>query len=272
MPEAAGEEKAAIDLAKSYIESYSYSESGSQRRSVLQSSATIVALRLSELEKIIAPLKEWQEQAKKWPEARRQAAAKLSEKWRMEKPELIDLGQFALWQKNSSLSGFLAVTKRAQLHTNPRLLIKPPVAGAKLLFGYGNWRRGHEQDKNISLPLAAEEYLAGPREKKWPALRLTRNFFLAPFTVGQDRFDYIYLNPRTNRPLGEAAWLKRDRDYLWRIPEGEAPLILAQGYTQGIASRAEIYTGLNLLNPFLGLPSTDYLDTEFFQATGWGGF
>ncbi|MGE0615407.1 MAG: clostripain-related cysteine peptidase [Bacteriovoracia bacterium] len=287
-------EKVAIDFATRFIETYSYLKQGSQRRAVERSSATLSVVDTTRLRATV-PL--WQTLARELGPTRLGGEAKrvLNQQLaanRMERPDLVDAGSMLLavrrlkqWPSEAkpaiaksadALIETMELAQAGKLHTNPRIHVVAPRKDTTLVFGFEDWTRGHRDDtetlKKIPRSMQPATFVGGPADRDWPGLTVNQERYLTPFAPGLREFSYFFVDSLTLRLLSEPQSVTRDRDYvIFAATHPDNPVLFA-GYTQGIGKTAERYTGLNMLDPTLGITSIHYLDTEFFRQTHWGSF
>ncbi len=269
-------EETAVELAERFLESYSFAKRGSQTSAVFKSSATISVLDLRKFESLYPTIKAWSLELKKVVE---ELPAK-TKKIRMEKEDLVDFGAllqaFPNSQPAEELKTTLDLGSALARKTNPRLRVEAPKSGSLLVFGYENWKRGNKRDSDVleKLPehLTPTDFVDGPRRKKWPSRPVNIRLFLAPFTVGLNRFDFYFADPNTLRALTPRQSYERTQDYITRTAVTEANPLRFTGYTQGVGALAEKYTGLSVLEPGNSVPNLDYIELKFFQETGWANF
>ena len=264
---------AALDLAERYVESYSFTKKGSQRRVVEESSATITVMDTKKLSGLVSLLKNMGDKLKKYMPSKRSEWKKAFAPFQMERKDLVDIGQVGSYLKEGELISFLELNRRERKRSSPRLLLRLPAPGAKLLFGYDDWTRGFEGDKDIldRMPIKPEGFLAGPNAKKWPINSIVRGSFVSPFTVGMDVFDYYFIDG-SGKPLTRPESFTRHTDFFTYEAKTSRNPLLFIGYTQGVGDRAKIYTGLNISDPTLGVPTLEYPNLDFFKETGWGNY
>lgn len=270
---------AALNLAERFVESYSFTKEGSQRNSIEKSSATINVIDTSKLEPLVQKLKVFSTSFS--DKQIFKTARNFSTKIAMDKPELVDLGQ--LVKKLSQLSNLKNISKEiinllelnqaGRLQTNPRLKIQPESSDSVLTFGYNNWTRGHKEDEFLLslLPknLNPTSFITGADSKLWPARKIKKRIYISPFIPGIQIFNYSILDGITQKTLLFSQNFKRTKDYYsFRSTEVSNP-ILFSAYTQSIGSQAEKYTGLNISDPSIGIPTLDYLQNDFYKETHW---
>lgn len=275
-------------LAEAYLTSYSVLEEGSHSAAVYKSSATIAVIDPDKLEDLAKALGRVATAMKTAAEGWRPRLTRRIPNLKMAREDLVDVGATLLAMKDlgfvpgdgdravrEAIRG-LEVGRRGKLKTNPRALVRAPKEDSLLVFGYDGWKRGHEGDEDVlgKLPanLAPRAFVAGPADKKWPSRPVHKQLYLTPFSVGLNRFDFFFASPETLKPVGPRLSFNRDSDLVtFEAEDDDNPLVFT-GYTQGIGKTAERYTGLSVLNPLSGVPSLDYVETDFYKATHWGDF
>ena len=268
------------ELADKFLASYSFERQGRQRHARERSAATISVVDPGRLEALASPLE------KLWAEIKGGGADALERKLgrrraslAMEKADLLDLGGLAeaLESKGSAAARTLVSTLELRQSRRervvPRVRARAPVENARLVYGYDDWRAGHQADTvNLArLPkeLAPERFVAGPKGREWPSRTVRRRLYLHPFTVSQGIFNFYWLDPNGAR-LGEESRARLETDvFAVRARRAENPVVFA-GFTQGIGRQAERYTGLSILDPLAGLTSFDYPELEAVKRTKWG--
>jgi len=266
-------EEAAVHLAKTYIESYSYTHNGEQRGAVQKSPATISVVESKNLVSLEAPLKSMNTKLQKLSSAVKETLLRQLEKVSMEEFGLVDLGRMGLLAEDEAIKSLLELKSDRSLRTSPRIALRPPKNDMLLVYGLQNWTRGFEGDDEFlaKLPknLRPEKFVLGPAGKKWPARSIHKRIYVSPFAPGVNEFNAFYADPKSLKMNGLMQKFNRQQDFAWRIrSKDESPLVVS-GYTQGIGIVGEKYTGLNIVNPLRGLPFVDYVDLEFFRLTGW---
>lgn len=266
-------EEASVHLAKTYIESYSYTHDGEQRGAIQKSPATISVVELKNLVNLEAPLKSLNSKLQKLSSSAKGTLQRQLEKVSMEEFGLVDLGRMGLSAEDESIKSIFELKSDRSLRTSPRIALRPPKVDMLLVFGLQNWTRGFEGDDEFlaKLPknLRPEKFVLGPGGKKWPARSIHKRIYVSPFAPGVNEFNAFYVDPRSLKINGLMQKFTRQQDFTWRLrSKDESPLVVS-GYTQGIGSLGEKYTGLNIVNPLRGLPFVDYVDLEFFRLTGW---
>jgi len=254
----------AKDLARRFIESYSYIENGRQSSSVSNSSATMSLLNVQALPQFIKGFASLKKIMARDDLAR---ALHQSQSSTMEKPELLDLGQFLLATKSplaATLLRSLNVSNKRILRSNPRVLIKPEAA-TRILFGFENWTRGQQSDGDIiqNLPrvLLPAGFAPGPKHSIWPYRSVQKRLYVSPFLPGISTFNF--------KMHDQYFSYTRKADIYFSESVRQDSLILFQGYTQGVGQSAEKYTGLSIANPQFGAPNVDYLENDFYLETRW---
>ncbi len=275
-------------LAERFLESYSFLEEGSQTSAVYKSSATVSVVDTERLAALLPSVKILGGELGKLPEGWKQATAKRLIKYQMEKADLVDFGSFLLDLKSHKvvsssadsplklLITSLELGKKNKIKSNPRLLARPPHNESLLVYGYEKWERGDEKDTDLLeiLPpnLKPAGFIDGPNKKRWPQRQVKVRLYLTPFTVGLGTFNFFFADPATLRPITKNKTYVRHSDYVIFPSEEEANPLRVTGYTQGIGKTAEKYTGLAVAMPTQGVPDLDYLNLDFYDATGWAGF
>lgn len=273
---------AALFLAKSFIESYSYLLKGSQRRHVSISAATISIIDNSKWNTLLPLLKTAADTLKKLSaEEQKKLFSLLKKKYSMDEKSLVDLGQviIELRKLNKTAATDKELTKLIRelnigsvkkLRTNPRIKVEPPVPGALLVYGFNGWKNGDEREFSGSVfegLLSQEQFVAGPAASLWPAYTvLNQEMLVIPFAPGIESFQYYWAHPQTKRPLSNEQSFTRVQDVVESTSVDH--FLVYSAYTQSIGASAEKYTGLNITLPG-SAPSIDYFEREFNKVTGW---
>ena len=262
---------AALDLAESYLESYSYVAKGDQRKAVFESAATISVTETAKLEGLVNVLKKTSTLLK----STIKDLARKRKKIVMQRDDLVDLGALALQIGDSELAQYLELSGGHVRKSNPRLPVFAPAQNSNLVFGYEGWTRGSESDSDVldRLPkqLQPTSFVAGPDDKKLPSRNVHIRLYLNPFTVSFNEFDYYFVDA-SGKPLTEKQAFVRTSDYFTYTAKGEQTPVIFSGYVQSKGAAAEIYNGISILNPLTGIPTTTYPDSDFSKATDWGNF
>ena len=282
LPDLESPKSAALFLAKSFIESYSYLLKGSQRTNVSTSSATISIIDNNKWDEVLPLLRSSKEIFEKLPEVvQKNILTELKKKYSMENRSLIDLGQFLLLvrkaNKNSSadktltsLIRLLSIDSQRKLKTNPRLKMTPPIPNALLVFGFNNWTNGFEKefiDSIFSDLISADQFVPGPKSQSWPALQVEKEkLMVLPYAPGVKSFDSYWADPKTYKALTSPQTFIRTSDVV--MSGTEERFVVFSAYTQSMGASAEKYTGLNITLP-KSAPSFEYFESEFNQTVGW---
>ena len=278
----------AVELARRFLESYSYLQSGSQRRAVETSSATIAVIDTERLESSVADLGAVAAGVRALDPDSKKALARATRSIRLEKPELVDLGSYLRLLERSTtlpteeslqalvrLLEMLERDRTSRLKTSPRVTLYPPHEDTYLIYGYEDWTRGYEGDESappqLDVHLRPDAYFDGPGNHRWPAVRVHKRFSAAPFAVGLTEFNAAFWDP-LGKEKPEFFRLARTTDVQEMVSRSDANPILYSGYTHGVGRSGERYTGLNVLDPTQNAATVDYVSTEFFRATSWVAF
>ena len=280
-------ESAALMLAKSFIDSYSYLKNGEQRDSVSTSSATISVIDNSELENFVGAFKKVSAIISKLPVSEQSALKnKLSKKFAMDEKGLVDLGnlliELRLTIKDSAIDSeltklirLLNIESVKKLKTNPRIKIEAPAPNAIMVFGFNHWENGHKSEY-LDNPLFKEiistkTFVPGPENQDWPMKKFeSASTTISPFAPGINSFNYYFLDSTGKTLLSEALSITRALDVV-EIPQTKkaaGSFLVYSAYTQKVGAKAEKYTGVNIAL-FNTAPSMDYFELEFNQATSW---
>lgn len=276
---------AALFLAKSFIESYSYVLKGSQRRHVSTSAATISIIDNSKWNGLLPLLQLAAKTIKKLsPGEQQKLFSLLKKKYSMDEKSLVDLGQVIIELRKlnkiaatdkelTKLIRELNIDSVKKLRTNPRIKIEPPVPGAMLVYGFNGWKNGDEREFAGSVfegLLPHEQFVPGPAASLWPAFIVqNQDMLVIPFAPGIESFQYYWAHPQSKRPLGKEQSFTRVQDVVESTSSISADHFLVySAYTQSIGASAEKYTGLNITLPG-SAPSIDYFEREFNKVTGW---
>lgn len=274
--------EAALALAKNYIESYSYLKKGQQRNYVSVSSSTISLIENKKLDAIALNLKNVSTLFKNLNEKNKtELRNTLSKKAAMDDKELVDLGVLLieLRKKTSTadadltrLIRLLNIESVKKLKSNPRLHIAVPAVEAKMVYGFNNWQSGDEADFNktdlFSSVLKNDGFILGPKKVNWPFKKTSATkLVFSPFAPGLNTFNYYFLNAQ-GKLLTPALSASRTHDVVESSADSELSPLLYTAYTQQLGSKAERYTGLNIVMPG-NVPSMDYFELDFNQLAQW---
>lgn len=278
----------AQNLAERFLESYSFTQNGSQQKAIYSTSATISLIETEKLDPLVKNISKLVQTSSLFPE-KLKLALKISNPLRKTaREDLVDLGSLLLAFKRNRLMPLetrpfveemikiLDLTQSETLKTNPRILIRPEYENSLLVYGYENWSRGFENDTLVlnKLPpfLTPQTFIGGIHNQKWPAQPLSHPLMLSPFAPGLQEFNFWFADAQTQKFLGSPHRFIRTQDFVTFEAKHPQNPILFTGYTQGIGKCAERYSGLSILAPLQDAASLDYLDTEFSEITGWAGF
>lgn len=268
-------------FAMRFVESYSFIKEGSQTGSVGSSSATVSLIQSNKIKETVRLLKNF---SSKFNAKTIQNIGRYNHKITMDDNDFVDLGTLlkisanipALEKAVEVLANHLELNRKIYVHTNPRIKLKPNVKGASVVFGYENWARGYENDRDIleRLPenLKPTIFIKGPENKKWPSREINKYIYVSPFMPGIQTFNYFFINMISKKTISNLISFVRARDYVTFESNFSENPILFTAYTQSIGKKAEKYTGINISNPTNGVPSFDYVETDFFRDTHWGSW
>lgn len=287
LPQYSSEKEAALMLAKSFIESYSYLKEGRQREAVSMSSATISVIENSELSSFVESFKKIPSLLSSLrPEVLLSLRSRLQKNFSMDHSELVDLGSLLIElraaikdskkdQEITPLIRLLNIDSVKKLKTNPRIKIVAPAQDALMVFGFNHWENGHQEEyldnpifKNI---IATKTFIDGPQGLKWPVKKFeSKTSTLSPFAPGIQSFNYYFLDKSGKNLLSEALSVTRSLDIVetQRSKESSGGFLLYSAYTQRVGRKAEKYTGINIAL-FQSAPSMDYFELEFNQMVSW---
>jgi hypothetical protein len=268
----------ATALAQRYIESYSTKESGSQRRSVFSSAATVSVVETSKLDQLTKLSVQVSRDVKKLSQADKTKLSRSLQTAQMELGHLVDFGKLVQKLKTSlgmesaaPLLKVLEVTNARKLLTSPRVTVRTEIPGSKLVYGYSDFTKGDEKDsetlEKIPKNMTPVGFEAGPNGKSWPFRLINKRLFLNPFAPGLDRFNYYVQSGEEKSPVTAVV---RMTDFVIRTRVSTENPVVLSGYTQGVGNTGERYTGLGVLNPLMPRPDLDYMSLEFPAKTGWG--
>ena len=266
--------EAAVELAQRYIESYSYTHDGEQKNSASSTSATVNVIETAKLPSLVNKIKLTTVPLIK--NLSKSDKTKLSSKMpqiQMEKSELVDFGSLIYLLKDKEIGQIIETSTSKIRRTTPRVGLRPPQNNQLVVFGFQNWKLGDEKDSDTisTLPknLTPKAFVTGPNEKKWPARLVQKRIYVSPFSVNLNTFNYFFANPTDQNRVSADSTFVRTRDFFTFNSKSNVNPIIFYGYTQGKNSDAERYHGISIANPFKGLPSLDYANTDFFKETKW---
>lgn len=283
--------EASLELARRFLESYSYLRGGSQRRAVATSAATLSVIETARLEPLVAALGAMAAAAGRLAPEVRAELLRSAGRRDLDELYLTDLGRLLLAMAGNPRTPLpvreearralallelgVGAERRGALVTNPRIALEPPSPGALAVFGYEGWRRGYQGDEAalaaIPPAMRPELFVPGPAGRSWPARPLADRAFVAPFAPGLNRLQVFFADPVTRRPLTPVASYARISDLAVFVAASPFNPVRLNGYTQAAGRAAERFTGLNVLDPLKDAASLDYLETEFVRRTGWAG-
>lgn len=279
----------ATELAERFVESYSYTRKGSQHHAALSSSATISVVDTARLDRLVSALAGVKRAIGKLTPEQRRTLVRTNKKYRMDRPDLADLGSFLLTLRTKSfvtppardsitqVLSLLGLNQKSKLRTSPRVMLRPPAPDSLLVYGYADWTRGFEADTELLSRLPAKlqptaGFTAGPRSRRWPTRKIHSRLILSPFTVGMDVFNSYFADPANGHAVSAEETFTRRLDFVaFQATNADNPLLYT-GYTQGIGQSAERYSGLSVLDPAEGEAGLTYLQTEFAAKTDWANF
>ncbi|MEK7690601.1 MAG: clostripain-related cysteine peptidase [Bdellovibrionota bacterium] len=283
-----------LDLAERFLESYTFTKNGSQREAVFSSAATISVTDTDRLEELANAIRAaLTAHGRLKPLARTGLGKKLA-RYRMQDTGLVDLGRLAEhFRKDSGtpvearaawtrVALLLEMTgpDRWKLKSQPRILLDAPAAQSGIVFGYDGYTRGFQGDTDtvarIPETLRPTRWLHLPDEDRgpWPGKAIQQRIYVTPFFPGAKEFNYRWVRWPDGEVFGPIQNIVRDSETEYRMRLAEhapSPIVLA-GYTQGIGSTSERYTGLSVLDPATGNAGMSYVDLEWNQVTGWSEF
>lgn len=268
----------ATALAQMYIGSYSYKISGTQRRSVFSSAATVSLIETSKLDQLTKLSKQLSRDIKNLSDANITKLNRSLKTVQMELNHLVDFGRLAQKLRTSvgiesavPVLKLLEVLTPAKLNSNYRVKVVSETPGSQLVFGYDEFTKGFEGDVDTleKLPknLKPVGFVPGPNGKSWPYRLINKLLYLTPFSPGTNSFSFYLQNENQKT---EVTTVRRLKDFVMRTRVSENNPIIFVGATQGVGNAAEKYTGLGVLNPLLPKPDLDYMKLEFPKETSWG--
>jgi len=285
---AANGKDAAMILAKTFIESYSYLKNGSQRNYVSVSSATVSVIENKNLEKLTQSMKNVSALFKSFSSEQQNKIIKTLQKTAaMDDKSMIDLGilliEFRKLNKTpdqdhklTEIIRLLNIEAVKELKTNPRIHLSAPDAAinTQIIFGFNNWSVGSKKDftegETFSSFLKNDGFVDGPKNMQWPLkkLKAASDLVLTPFAPGINIFNYYFINSSNGKLLTEAQTVSRTHDIVESFADSKLTPITYFAYTQQVGSKAERYTGINITMPGT-IPSLDYFEMKFNSATEW---
>ena len=290
LPKTNEAKRAAIHLARSFIDSYSYLKEGDQRDAVSSSSATISVIDNSQLEAFVNEFKMVPLILSKLKKDDRDTLKnQLLKKANMDNPSLVDLGQFLISLRSlvkdqisdaklTKLIRLLNIGSIKQLKTNSRVKIANVSDDAKLVFGFNKWDNGFKDEylDNQLFPeiLRTNQFIPGPKNEQWPVFTFRgETTTLSPFAPGINSFHYYFVDGKNFKKLTNAKTIRRKSDVVELLPQdlertASGQILAYSAYTQGVEVKAERYTGLNI-TIFDDVPSIDYYELQFNQIVKW---
>jgi Clostripain family len=279
---------AAMILAKTFIESYSYLKNGSQRNYVSVSSATISVIENKNLEGLTQSMKNVSAFYKNLSTEQQNKMIKTLQKTAvMDNTSMIDLGVLLIElrklnktpvqdHKLTEMIRLLNIEAVKKLKTNPRIHLSAPngLINTQMIFGFNNWTVGNKKDFSegeiFSSLLKNDGFSDGPRNMQWPLkkVKAASDLVITPFAPGINIFNYYFINAIDGKLLTEAQSVSRTHDIVESFADSKITPIVYFAYTQQVGSKAERYTGINITMPGT-IPSLDYYELKFNSATEW---
>lgn len=290
LPKTNEAKRAAIHLARSFIDSYSYLKEGDQRNAVSSSSATISVIDNSQFDSFMADFKFVPSLLNKLSKRDRENLKNtLTKKASMDNSSLVDLGHLLIElralvsdqindNRLTKLIRLLNIGSIKQLKTNMRVKIANISDDAKLVFGFNQWDNGFKDEylDNQLFPeiLRTSQFILGPKNESWPVFTFRgETMTLSPFAPGINSFQYYFVDGKSLKKLTNSKTIRRKSDVVELMPQDiqkitPGQLLVYSSYTQGVETKAERYTGINI-SLFDEVPSIDYLELDFNQMLKW---
>ncbi len=207
----------------------------------------------------------------------------------MDNQSLVDLGLLLIELRKlvmdqnidaqlTKLIRLLNIGSIKQLKTNMRVKIANINDDAKLVFGFNQWNNGFKDEylDNSLFPeiLRSNQFIPGPKNEQWPVFTFRgETTTLSPFAPGINSFHYYFVDGTTFKKLTNSKAIRRKNDVVELMPQESSQAISGQllvysAYTQGVETKAERYTGINIAL-FDEVPSIDYFELQFNQIVKW---
>ena len=280
--------EAAMALAKTFIESYSYLKNGSQRNYVSVSSATISVIENKNLEGLTQSMKNVSALYKTLSSEQQSKIIKTLQKTAtMDDKSMIDLGILLIELRKlnktpvqdhslTEIIRLLNIEAVKKLKTNPRIHLTAPDASinTQMIFGFNNWTVGSKKDftegEIFSSILKNDGFIDGPRNMQWPLkkMKAALDLVATPFAPGINIFNYYFINSSNEKLSTEVQSVSRTHDIVESFADSKLTPIAYFAYTQQVGSKAERYTGMNITMPGT-IPSLDYFELKFNSVTEW---
>jgi hypothetical protein len=274
LPEKDSARDAAIELGERYLESYSYFKKGDQRDSIETSGATISLIENKRVNALLPRLKEMSAWLNENFNGDKKSLERKARTSAMEDDQLVDLGALAAKTGNKDIALAFEMTDARLRQTNPRLPVFAPQENSWLVYGYEDWSRGDQSDTatlaKLNSQLQPETYINGPNARQWPARSINKRLYLKPFGVGLREFNYFFVDKKSGKALTPPESFSRKQDYFTYSAKNETNPVIFYGYTQKKGADSEIYNGISVLNPSVGIPSVEYTKLRFSLETNWG--
>lgn len=278
----------AVGLAEEFIESYSYLLKGEQRKSVKTSSSTISVIDTTLLPNLVQKISALSSKVAPLTAEQKTKLSRTVSKITMKDRDLIDFGNLVDQISKTSEFGeelrigakeirqLLELNHQGRTKTNPRLRVYPPQNDQLMVYGFNDWKRGFENDQKFPkerLPknLQPEIYVDGDKGTRWPARKIHKRLDLIPFSPGVESFQYYFADPATHIATSDIEEFERPTDLFIFTSKSALNPVRFSGYTQGVASFGEHYTGFSVANPLLGQSvGVEYPLLDFAKETQWG--
>lgn len=281
-------EQSALFLAKSFIDSYSFTKIGSQTSSISTSSATISVVKNSEIQEFITLFKKIPLIIRSLSvESQENLKTRVQSKYHMDNPNLVDLGNLLIELRATNKSvqhdrtlteliRLLNISSVKKLKTNIRFKIENLSPTSRLVFGFNNWDNGSKDEyldnSLFSDILKTDQFILGANKEYWPVFHFKgKSTYLTPFAPGINSFHYYFVDGPINEVISKMTSISRNNDVIetaTTMNELKGQFLIYSAYTQRIGSKAERYTGINI-SLFNEAPSMDYFESEFNQFVKW---
>ncbi|MCX7978899.1 MAG: clostripain-related cysteine peptidase, partial [Bdellovibrionaceae bacterium] len=204
-------EKAAIYLARSFLESYSLTERGSQSKAVETSSATISVVDTAKWIQFIGSISKLTE-TRPWGKIHESRMRRFE----MDNGYLVDLGKSIELVAKTSDDSTAAIKARDLAKTLETSATKTrvsrvnkwlncPETDCVAVFGFNGWQLGSKSDSETlnKLPatLRPEGFFRDNLGREWPFIKIKRRRLVAPLFPGVWQFDFHILTSGADKVL-----------------------------------------------------------------------
>lgn len=264
-------EVASVDLARRFIESYSFVQKGQQVSNVEKSATTVSVIHLKKMDWLVHQIGQLVNELKKLTQHEREKITDgLRKKWAMEDSRLIDLGGLVLESRNyirQQNEAWPPVDIQKKL-TSPTSRVKliAPNENDLLVYGFNNWQWGDEKSfrlDKVDERLKPQRFITGQGQSKWPSRSVRTFVWVKPFAPGLNEFNYYFVNPQTLEPTSGKFSIVRADDWSEYLEKDHNSPLRYHAHTEGKGDISRKYMGLNISMPFESPSFIDYYLLDF---------